>query len=35
VIQGTRIAIQSVLEMLAAGDSVEDALEAHPSLDRE
>ena len=32
---GTRIAVQSVLEMLAAGDSVEDVLEAFPSLRRE
>ena len=35
VLRGTRIAVQSVLEMLAAGDSVEDVLEAFPSLGRE
>ena len=35
VVRGTRIAVQSVLEMLAAGDSVDDVLEAFPSLDRE
>ena len=33
--RGTRIAVQSVLEMLGAGDSVEDVLEAFPSLTRE
>jgi hypothetical protein len=32
---GTRIAVQSVLEMLAAGDSVDDVLGAFPSLRRE
>ena len=35
VLRGTRIAVQSVLEMLAAGDSVKDVLEAFPSLRRE
>jgi uncharacterized protein (DUF433 family) len=35
VLRDTRIAVQSVLEMLAAGDSVEDVLEAFPSLRRE
>ena len=35
VLRGTRIAVQSVLEMLAAGDSVEDVLDAFPSLRRE
>lgn len=35
VLRGTRIAVQSVIEMLAAGDSVEDVLEAFPSLNRE
>jgi uncharacterized protein (DUF433 family) len=35
VLRGTRIAVQSVLEMLAAGDSVEDVREAFPSLGRE
>jgi uncharacterized protein (DUF433 family) len=35
VLRGTRIAVQSVLEMLGAGDSVEDVLDAFPSLTRE
>jgi uncharacterized protein (DUF433 family) len=35
VIRGTRIAVQSVLEFLAAGDSVEDVLEEFASLTRE
>jgi uncharacterized protein (DUF433 family) len=32
VIQGTRITVQTVLEFLAAGDSVEDVLAEYPSL---
>jgi uncharacterized protein (DUF433 family) len=32
VIRGTRITAQTVLEFLAAGDSVEDVLEEYPSL---
>ena len=35
MLRGTRIAVQSVLQMLAAGDSVEDVLGAFPSLRRE
>jgi uncharacterized protein (DUF433 family) len=35
VIRGTRITVQPVLEMLAAGDLVDDVLEAFPSLHRE
>ncbi len=35
VVCGTRIAVQSILEMIAAGDSVDDVLEAFPSLRRE
>ena len=35
VLQGTRITAQTVLEILAAGDSVEDVLEEYPSLARE
>ena len=35
VLRGTRIAVQSILEMIAAGDSVDDMLEAFPSLRRE
>ncbi|MCI0748054.1 MAG: DUF433 domain-containing protein [Verrucomicrobia subdivision 3 bacterium] len=35
VIRGTRITAQTVLEFLAAGDSVEDILEEYPRLTRE
>jgi uncharacterized protein (DUF433 family) len=35
VVRGTRIAVQSLLEMLAAGDSVDEVLEAFPTLRRE
>jgi uncharacterized protein (DUF433 family) len=35
VIRGTRISVQTVLEFLAAGDSVADILEEYPSLKRE
>jgi len=35
VIKGTRIAVQTVLEFLAAGDSAEDVLEEYPALKRE
>lgn len=35
VIRGTRITAQTVLEFLAAGDSVEDVLEEYPTLRRE
>ena len=35
VIRGTRITVQTVLEFLAAGDSVEEVLEEYPSLKRE
>jgi len=34
VVRGTRIAVQTVLEFLAAGDSVEDVLEEYPGLAR-
>jgi len=34
-VQGTRISAQTILEFLAAGDSVEDVLEEYPSLSRE
>jgi uncharacterized protein (DUF433 family) len=34
VVAGTRIAVQTVLEFLAAGDSVEDVLEEYPGLGR-
>jgi uncharacterized protein (DUF433 family) len=35
VIRGTRITVQTVLEFLAAGDSVEDVLAEYPSLTAE
>jgi len=35
VVRGTRIAVQSVLEFLSAGDSVEEVLEEYPDLTRE
>jgi len=35
VLRGTRIAVQSVLEMLAAGDSVDDVMVAVTALRRE
>ncbi len=35
VVRGTRIAVQTVLEFLGAGDSVEDVLEEFPDLTRE
>ncbi len=35
VVRGTRITVQTVLEFLGAGDSVEDILEEYPSLARE
>jgi uncharacterized protein (DUF433 family) len=35
VIRGSRITVQSILEYLSAGDSVEDVLEAYPSLEKD
>jgi uncharacterized protein (DUF433 family) len=35
VIAGTRITVESILERLGAGESVETLLEAHPRLSRE
>jgi len=35
VIVGTRITVELILEKLAAGESVEQILEAHPRLTRE
>lgn len=35
VIKGTRITVQTVLGYLSAGDSLEEVLQAHPSLTRE
>jgi uncharacterized protein (DUF433 family) len=34
VIRGTRVTVQTVLEFLAAGDSIEDVLEEFPKLTR-
>lgn len=34
VIAGTRITVESILEKLAAGESIDDLLEAHPRLER-
>lgn len=34
-IRGTRVAAQTVLEFLGAGDSIEDVLKEYPSLTRE
>jgi uncharacterized protein (DUF433 family) len=35
VIRGTRITVQTILEFLGAGDSIDDLLAAYPSLCRE
>ena len=35
VIQGTRIAVQTVLEFLGAGDGIDDVLDEYPALTRE
>lgn len=35
VIAGTRILVQTVMEFLGAGDSIEEVLEEYPSLTRE
>ena len=35
VIRGTRITVELILEKLAAGESVEQILDAHPQLSRE
>ena len=35
VIHGTRITVQTVLEFLGAGDSIDEILEEYPSLTRE
>ena len=34
VIAGTRILVQTVMEFLGAGDSIDEVLEAYPSLKR-
>ena len=35
VIKGTRITVELILEKLAAGECIDDILEAHPHLPRE
>ena len=35
VIAGTRILVQTIMEFLGAGDSVDEVLEAYPSLEKE
>jgi uncharacterized protein (DUF433 family) len=35
VIAGTRITVESILERLAAGESVEQVVSAHPNLTKE
>jgi uncharacterized protein (DUF433 family) len=35
VVAGTRITVETILEKLAAGESAEEILEAHPRLTRE
>jgi uncharacterized protein (DUF433 family) len=35
VVRGTRITVRTILELLGAGDSIEDVLAAYPSLTRE
>ena len=34
-IEGTRVTVQTILEFLGAGDSVEDVLSEYPSLTRD
>ncbi len=35
VVRGKRITVQTILEFLGAGDSIEDVMEEYPSLSRE
>ena len=35
VIAGTRIPVQTIMEFLGAGDSIDEVLEAYPSLKRD
>ena len=35
VVKGTRITVELILEKLAAGDTIEQILEAHPRLTRQ
>lgn len=34
IVEGTRISVELILEKLAAGETLEDLLEAHPRLTR-
>jgi len=34
-IRGTRISVQTIMEFLGSGDSIEELLESYPSLKRE
>jgi uncharacterized protein (DUF433 family) len=35
IVRGTRITVQTILEFLGAGDSIEDVLDGFPTLKRE
>ena len=35
VVTGTRVTVQSIVERIAAGESVEEISESHPALDKE
>ncbi|RKU06008.1 antitoxin [Candidatus Poribacteria bacterium] len=35
IIAGTRIPVQTIMEFLGAGDSIDEILEAYPALERE
>lgn len=35
VIEGTRITARTILEFMAAGDTIEDVLEEYPTLDKD
>jgi uncharacterized protein (DUF433 family) len=35
IVRGTRITVQTVLEFLGAGDSIDEVLEEYPNLSRE
>ncbi len=35
VVKGTRITVQTIMEFLAAGDTVEDVLDEYPSLTKD
>jgi uncharacterized protein (DUF433 family) len=35
IVRGTRITVQTIVEFLAAGDSIEDVLQEYPALTRD